>query len=341
MLSFVDKATIKVISGAGGNGIVSFRREKYVPFGGPDGGDGGRGGDIIFVARNNLQSLSHLVNRQEYKAATGQVGRSKDRSGATGDSITISVPLGTIIRNQRTGIVLKDFTVLDEEWICLKGGGGGRGNTKFKNSSRRAPRICTNGESGKELIISTELRTIAHIGLVGLPNAGKSTLLRALTNSKSKVGDYPFTTRIPHIGVMNDWSSNGFIQKEKISFQKEELLIADIPGILEGASEGAGLGLQFLDHIARTMIIAFVVDLASANSRSIAILEKELIAFDRDLVMRRRLIIGTKADLDKNNQLINDFIANYSYDEVIVVSAHSGYGIDSLRWKFKELMDRT
>ena len=324
---FVDRTTITVSSGSGGNGAVSFRREKYVPRGGPDGGDGGRGGDVLFTVRRNLHTLAHLAGRHHYRAENGAPGGRRRQHGAAGKPVRIAVPPGTVVRAADGGEVLRDLTQPDAEWRCLAGGAGGSGNVKFATSVRRAPRFATPGRPGRELRLQLELRSIADVGFVGFPNAGKSTLLAALTNARPRIAAYPFTTTIPQLGMMRQaagWD------------EPQEIILADIPGIPEGAAAGAGLGLQFLDHVARARLLAFVIDLTATGDAGAA-LERELRAYDPALAQRPRLVVGTKQDLDADGALRAALRRRYPGEQVVTVSAHTGAGLSDLRGALSRL----
>ncbi len=314
--------------------MVSFRRERYVPRGGPDGGDGGRGGDVIFVVRRNLHTLAHLTGRREYRAEDGRPGGARRQSGAGGAAVRILVPPGTAVHDAASGDLVCDLIEPDREWVCLQGGGGGAGNVRFATAVRRAPRIATPGRPRRELRLRLELRMIADIGLVGLPNAGKSTLLRSLTNARPRVAAYPFTTTIPHLGVL----------RERDRWDRlPDVVIADIPGILEGASAGAGLGLRFLDHVTRARMLAFVIDLTELADRAVVerdpvgLLETELRSYRPELVERPRVVIGTKQDLDVDGSLGAGLRARYPEERVVTVSARSGIGLPQLRGLLCEL----
>ena len=328
---FVDRTTITVSSGSGGNGAVSFRREKYVPRGGPDGGDGGRGGDVLFTVRGNVHTLAHLAGRHHYRAENGAAGSRRRRHGAAGKPVRIPVPPGTVVRDAASGQMLHDLTKPDEEWRCLVGGAGGSGNARFATSVRRAPRFATPGRPGQELLLQLELRSIADVGFVGFPNAGKSTLLAALTNARPRVAAYPFTTTTPQLGMMRLGASPAADWHEA-----QEVVLVDIPGILEGASTGVGLGLQFLDHIARVRLLAFVIDLTATGDPAAA-LEQELRAYNPALVERPRLVVGTKLDLDVDGALSTGLHHRYPREQVVIVSAHTGVGMDDLRTALSRL----
>ena len=355
MAGFVDKATITVSSGSGGDGAVSFRREKYIPLGGPDGGDGGRGGDVFFTVQQNLHTLSHLTGRHHYRAENGAAGARRRRHGAAGKPIRIEVPPGTVVRDAASGAVLSDLTEPDSEWLCLAGGAGGAGNVRFTNAVRRAPRFATPGRPGRELLLQLELRIIADVGLVGLPNAGKSTLLAALTNARPRVAAYPFTTTIPQLGMMRvtDPDPADHAAEPRVAVASDafavppappaswhripEIVVADIPGILEGASTGVGLGLQFLDHLSRARMLAFVIDLTNQQRDPLAALALELGAYDPDLASRPRVVVGTKQDLDADGALCAQLRRQYPHEEVVTVSAHTGAGLSALRGALSRL----
>ena len=262
MFGFSDETYIDVASGNGGAGCVSFRREKFIPKGGPDGGDGGRGGDVVFVVKDNLRTLGHLRMVRSYRAENGRGGQGARCYGRAGKDVEIPVPPGTIIKNAETGEIIKDLTGVDR-WVFLEGGRGGLGNWHFRTSVRQTPRFAQPGEKGVEMRVGVELQVIADIGFVGFPNAGKSSLLNLLTNARSKVAGYPFTTKIPQLGVMR--------------YDDQDLVLADIPGILEGASEGLGMGFKFLRHISRTKGLVYLIDLSDENYLdSFDILSEEL-----------------------------------------------------------------
>ena len=321
MQQFVDEVTVTVHSGAGGPGAVSFRREKYVPKGGPDGGDGGRGGNVVFRTRANLKTLRHLRFKNTYRAENGRPGEGGQRHGRDGEDAVVEVPPGTLVRSHDTGEILADLSDDGQQWVCLRGGRGGKGNTHFKSSRHQAPRFAQPGEEGSSAQLRIELSLIADAGFVGLPNAGKSSLLRALTAAEPRVAGYPFTTTIPHLGV--------------IKLSDRDVVLADIPGIIEGASEGAGLGLRFLKHIARTRALVYVIDLAD-DSRDVAetyrVLTEELSRYEPSLLEKRRLVVGTKLDLDGAHERLERIRADGVFDDVPVagVSSFSREGLEEL-----------
>ena len=282
MFGFSDETYIDVASGDGGAGCVSFHREKFVPKGGPDGGDGGKGGDVVFIVKDNLRTLGHLKAVRTYKAENGRPGQGDRCFGRNGKDVEIPVPPGTVIRDAQTGELIKDLTGLDR-FVFLKGGKGGLGNWHFRTAVRQAPKFAQPGEKGESMRIGIELQIIADIGFVGFPNAGKSSLLNMLTNARSKVAGYPFTTKIPQLGVMR--------------YDDRDIVLADIPGILEGASTGLGMGIKFLKHISRTNGLAYLVDVSDDNYLdAYEILKKELREFSSELVEKKSIIIVTKMD---------------------------------------------
>lgn len=312
---FLDRAEIEVIAGAGGKGCVSFRREKYVPFGGPDGGDGGNGGDVVFVVDPRRITLQDFRYRRTFRAERGQHGEGSGKTGRSADDLLIPVPPGTVIHDGETGDALDDLTQPGQRFVAAKGGRGGRGNQRFATSTNRAPRQFEEGKPGEERHIRLELKIIADVGLVGFPNAGKSTLLAASSQARPKIGDYPFTTLSPNLGVAR-------LDADR------EVVIADIPGILEGAHQGKGLGLEFLRHIERTRVLLFLLDLTSSDPVSdFEKLRHELHQYGKDLLDRPFLIVLTKADLFETPPMPPDFATR---SDVRVISAVSGAGVPEL-----------
>ena len=302
---------------------MSFRREKYVPRGGPDGGDGGKGGDVVFIVRQNLKTLSYTSARRLFRAEDGQPGQKRKRHGRDGEAAVIPVPPGTILRDPDTGAAIKDLT--DEtEWTYLRGGKGGQGNAHFATSTRQAPRYAQPGLPGVEKRLLVELSIIADIGLVGMPNAGKSTLLRVVTNARPEVGAYPFTTKFPNLGVMRDGYS--------------EILIADIPGLIAGASLGHGLGDRFLKHISRTTALAFLIDLSEGDPGEVyEVLLQELREFDPELLEKPRILVGTKLDLVEDPDGAAGRLEEACGMGCTVISAHTHSGLDILQKRFMAL----
>ncbi len=282
MFGFSDETYIDIASGNGGNGCVSFRREKFVPKGGPDGGDGGRGGDIVFVVKKNLRTLAHLKIIRTFRAENGRNGSGARCYGRDGRDMEIPVPEGTVIKDAQSGEIIKDLTGIDR-YVFLQGGRGGLGNWHFRTSTRQAPRFAQSGEKGVEMRVGLELLVIADIGFVGFPNAGKSSLMNMLTNARSKVAPYPFTTKIPQLGMMR--------------LNDQDVVLADIPGLIEGASEGAGMGFKFLKHISRTGGLAYLIDCSQPDFLDrYDKLRAELGAYSEDLLEKKEIIIGTKLD---------------------------------------------
>jgi len=278
--------------------MIAFRREKFVPFGGPSGGDGGRGGDIIIIATKQLNTLYELSFNRVYRAKPGENGMSKDKEGAQGKDCIVNVPIGTLIYDNDSGELLADLDENEASFTAAPGGKGGRGNAKFANSVRRAPRIAEKGEAGKNLKLRLELKLLADVGLVGLPNAGKSTLLRAISNAKPKVADYPFTTLVPNLGIVKPENAPSFC-------------VADLPGLIEGAHEGAGLGLHFLKHIERTRLLVHLVDLNELPEDNLLYsfdtILTELKEFDESLIGKPMVVIGNKIDLPEARSRWIDF----------------------------------
>ena len=288
-MKFVDEVVIKVQAGKGGDGCLGFRREKFIPFGGPDGGDGGDGGSIYLLADSNLNTLVDFRMNRQFKAPNGEQGRGQNCTGAAGEDIEIRVPVGTIVTDDGTDEIIGDMTTNGQRLLVAQGGFHGLGNTRFKSSVNRAPRQTTKGTMGDQRELRLELKLLADVGLLGLPNAGKSTLIRAVSAAKPRVADYPFTTLYPNLGVVSVEGHRSFV-------------VADIPGIIEGAAEGAGLGIQFLKHVSRTSILLHLVDIGSTVSveQSIAdvrTIETELAKYSDELGDRERWLVMTKTDL--------------------------------------------
>ena len=327
MEKFADEAIIEVSSGSGGNGCAAFRREKYVPRGGPSGGDGGRGGDVVFTVRRNLRTLAHLRYKFSFRAENGRDGGNAGRYGHNGADVIIPLPPGSLIRDVETGSLIRDFSGNQENFVFLKGGNGGWGNIHFKSSINQAPRKALPGKPGQTVRLKVELQIMADIGLVGFPNAGKSSLLNRLTNARSKTAAYPFTTKIPNLGVL--------------TAGERDIIIADIPGLIEGASRGAGLGFYFLKHISRTSALAFLIDLSDDNYlEAFDILLNELKSFSEELADKHRLIVGTKTDLPETSERLTELVRKYSEQEVLGISVFSSEGINELSNAFLRLTEK-
>ena len=321
---FTDKVTITVTSGKGGDGHVSFRREKYVPNGGPDGGDGGNGGSVILRVDKGMNTLSGFKYRKEYKAGNGEDGKKKRMAGKKGEDLILSVPEGTVVREEESGQIIVDMSGETQEYTLLKGGRGGIGNMHFATSTMQAPKYAKPGQPARTLSLVLELKLIADVGLVGFPNAGKSTLLSVATNAKPKIASYPFTTLQPMLGVVDLGDENSFV-------------MADIPGLIEGAAEGAGLGHAFLAHIERTRILIHVVDVAGTEGRDpledIRAINKELERYRIDLSEKKQIIAANKADLipadsDSLVQLKEEW--EKQGVPVFLISAATGEGVKDL-----------
>ncbi len=328
MVKFADESKIRVSSGKGGNGCVAFRREKYVPMGGPSGGDGGRGGDLIFEIRRNMRTLVHLRHKRVFKARNGNGGEGSQRFGKKGEDCIIPLPPGCIIKDPETGSVILDFGDAEEgRFVFLKGGNGGWGNCHFKSSTNQAPKTALAGQEGETREILVELNIIADIGLVGFPNAGKSSLLDYFTNARPKIAPYPFTTKIPNLGVLR-------VDEER------DIVIADIPGILEGASEGVGLGFRFLKHISRSAGLAFLVDISDDNYlNAYDILRKELKTYSPELAEKKRIIIATKLDLPGTQERLAELRNSLPEYNVLGISVFNGWGLEEVKKAFIALAD--
>ena len=328
---FIDYAKIYVKSGKGGNGHVSFRRELYVPAGGPDGGDGGKGGDIIFEVDNGLNTLLPFKHQYKYVATDGKEGKSKRCHGKNGEDLIIKVPNGTLIRDTNTNKIIYDMTGNNTKITLLKGGKGGVGNMHFATSVMQAPRYAKPGENSKELYLTLELKVLADVGLVGFPNVGKSTFISRVTNARPEIKNYHFTTINPHLGVC--------------SFEDTEFIIADIPGIIENASEGVGLGTKFLKHIERTRVLLHVVDIAGVEGRDplndLEIIFNELNKYNVNLAKKKQIIAANKID-SIDELTLNERIANiknrFKDLEVYPISGINGKGIDKLLKRLKDIV---
>ena len=340
-MKFVDEATIRVEAGDGGNGCLSFWREKYIPRGGPDGGDGGNGGSIYLVVDEGLNTLADFRYRRMFRAEAGKKGSGGQCSGKSGEDLYIKVPLGTLVYDADTEELMGDLVAANSVLLVAKGGYHGLGNARFKSSTNRSPRKTTKGTPGEKRHLHLELQVLADVGLLGMPNAGKSTLIRAVSAARPKVADYPFTTLYPHLGVVRVAAEQSFV-------------IADIPGLIEGAADGAGLGIQFLKHLSRTRLLLHLVDIGSCADtteavRQIKIIEQELVRYGGDLNKRERWLVLNKTDL-LTKGAANDF--HKAVRKVIkkrpiyLISAVSGKGCRELMryiqdWLYKHKQDKT
>ncbi len=320
---FTDYAKITIKSGNGGNGAATFRREKYVAAGGPDGGDGGKGGSIYFFVDKDMNTLLDFRYKKIFKAENGENGSGNNCNGKKGEDLYIGVPLGTIIKDADSGKVVADLSEENQKELILQGGRGGKGNTHFATSTRQAPRFSQDGEKGMEKELILELKLLADVGLIGFPNVGKSTFLSVVTSAKPKIADYHFTTIIPNLGVVKSIYGDSFV-------------IADIPGIIEGASKGVGLGIQFLRHIERTRLLLHVIDVSGVEGRNpvddFYTINEELRKYSEKLSNRKQIIVANKIDVMQNEQLYKELeeLANKQNIEIYKISAATGEGIDEL-----------
>ncbi len=320
---FVDIAKINVKAGNGGNGSVAFRREKYIPMGGPAGGDGGDGGSIILVADEGLRTLMDFRYKRHYQAENGQDGRGKKQYGSDGKDLVLRVPIGTLVKDEETGIVMADLKDHEQSYVVAKGGYGGKGNAKFANAIRRTPRFAEPGTKGEGREIILELKLLADVGLIGFPNVGKSTILASITSAKPKIANYHFTTLKPNLGVVSIGEGHSYA-------------MADIPGLIEGASEGAGLGLEFLRHVERTKLLLHVIDASGQEDRDpiedFYKINDELKQYSEKLSEKEQIIVLNKMDLPQSQENLERIKEKFSSDyEIIEVSAATGEGLDALK----------
>lgn len=331
---FADEALIECHAGNGGNGCISFRREKYIPRGGPNGGDGGDGGDVIFVCKRNVRTLANIRYKHFFRAKSGGDGQGWNRYGRDGDDIEIPVPPGTAIRDAETNELLKEFTGEDEtdRFVACHGGNGGWGNVHFKSPTNQAPRIANKGQEGEYRKLRLELTIMADIGLVGFPNAGKSTLLDAFTNARPKIAPYPFTTKIPNLGVLH-------------ASDERDVIIADIPGIIEGAADGKGLGIQFLKHISRTAGLLFMIDCSDDSCFSAyGTLCNELESFSKELLQKPHIVLCNKVDIEGASERAKKVASGIKAEEkdtvVLPVSVAERIGMNDIRLAILSLIDK-
>ena len=326
-MKFIDEATVNIYAGDGGNGIASFRREKYEPMGGPNGGDGGKGGSILFESDENINTLVDFRFVKNYRAKRGENGRSSECYGAKGEDLILKVPVGTVISERQTGEIVADFKEHGKKALVAKGGKGGLGNVHFKSSINRAPRQFTQGDPGEEFEIYLELKVLADVGLLGMPNAGKSSLIRIISAAKPKVADYPFTTLQPNLGVV------------KIDIQRS-FVVADIPGLIEGAADGHGLGHQFLRHLSRTKLLLHILDIAPYDESIDPVLEakaiiKEFEKYSKDIANKERWLVLNKIDLINDIDKVEKIIIKKLnwVGKVFCISAINGKGCKELTFE--------
>ena len=321
-MKFLDQVKIYIKAGNGGDGSPSFRREKFIEYGGPDGGDGGKGGSVILKAEQNLNTLIDFRYQQHHKAKRGENGAGQNRTGKSGEDLILKVPIGTQVFEEDNKTLIYDFTKISEEFVAAAGGKGGLGNTRFKSSTNRAPRKFTKGTQGEEFTIWLQLKTIADIGIIGLPNAGKSSLLASVTNANPKIANYQFTTLNPNLGVA--------------SYDDKEITIADIPGLVEGAHKGTGLGIQFLKHIERCKSLLHLIDITSEDlKKSYQQVKNELKKYSNKLTKKKELIVLNKIDLIDEKEVIHiikDFKKN-TKSEVIAVSTFNKSSVSKIKSK--------
>ncbi|MBJ2119110.1 MULTISPECIES: Obg family GTPase CgtA [Proteus] len=335
-MKFVDEAKILIVAGDGGNGCVSFRREKYIPNGGPDGGDGGDGGDVYMIADENLNTLIDYRFTKSYRAERGENGHSRDCTGKRGQDITISVPVGTRVRDLATNEIIADLTVHGQKQMVAKGGFHGLGNTRFKSSVNRAPRQRTMGTPGESREVLLELMLLADVGMLGMPNAGKSTFIRAVSAAKPKVADYPFTTLVPSLGVVRMDNHQSFV-------------VADIPGLIEGAADGAGLGIQFLKHLERCRVLLHLIDIdpidGSDPVENAKIIVSELEKYSEKLAQKPRWLVFNKVDLldaEEAKEKAKAIVEALGWDEnYYMIAAINQEGVKKLCWNIMEFLNVT
>lgn len=328
---FFDYAKIYVKAGDGGNGMVAFRREKYVPMGGPSGGDGGNGGKIILRADEGLRTLVDFRYRKHYKANPGENGKAKTMHGRNGEETILRVPLGTVVKDAESHRILADLTKDGQEVVIAEGGKGGRGNARFVSSTHRSPTLAENGEPGQELWIELELKLLADVGLVGFPNVGKSTIISKVSAAKPKIADYHFTTITPNLGLVRVEEGKSFV-------------MADIPGLIEGAAEGAGLGHRFLRHTERTKVLVHVLDISGSENRNpledFSIVNNELKKYSEYLAKRPMVVVTNKMDLPESQNNLQLFKEQFPHFEVFPVSAITGEGLKPLLYRLADLLDQ-
>ena len=329
-MKFIDEATITVRSGSGGKGCISFRREKFVPRGGPDGGDGGKGGDIILKTTSRKRTLHQFRYQKHFKADNGANGQSKQKTGKNGQNLIIELPPGTLVFDADTGCLIKDLVNTGETFVLLTGGRGGQGNTKFKTSTHRTPRFAQPGEPGETKTLKLELKLLADVGIIGLPNAGKSTLIAAISSARPKIGNYPFTTLTPSLGVVR---ING----------AEPFVVADIPGLIKGAHQGTGLGTKFLRHIERTRILVHLIDASAIDSDNplsgYDTINHELAMYNEKLAQKPQIVVLNKLDISGARQWAEIFQSSLKTKKIILISALTGQGLTELTAQIVRRLD--
>ena len=329
-MKFIDEAIITVQSGDGGRGCVSFRREKFIPRGGPDGGDGGKGGDIVLKTTSRKRTLYQFRFQKHFKAKNGAHGQGKQKTGKNGQDLVIELPPGTLVTDADTGQMITDLINCDETFVLARGGRGGQGNARFKTSTVRAPRFAQSGEPGETKTLRLELKLLADVGIIGLPNAGKSTLITAVSSARPKIGNYPFTTLFPSLGVVQtDWA--------------EPFVVADIPGLIEGAHKGTGLGIRFLRHIERTRILVHLIDVSAIDTdnplNAYDTVNKELSMYNQKLMEKPQIVVLNKIDLPDVLEGAKKFQHAVKEKQVVLISALTGQGIENLKSKIIQLLD--
>ena len=329
-MRFIDEATIIVQSGDGGSGCVSFRRERFVPKGGPDGGDGGKGGDVILRTAPSKRTLYHLQYKKHYKAKNGSHGQGSRKAGRGGADLILDVPCGTIVSDAESGEALFDLISPDQKVIIAQGGRGGQGNARFKTSTRRAPRFAQPGEPGQTRTLKLELKLLADVGIIGLPNAGKSTLISTLSSAQPKIAGYPFTTLTPNLGVVQ-------------AHDQEPIVVADIPGLIEGAHGGAGLGIRFLRHVERTRMLIHLIDSSALDKKDLLApyhtVNRELKLYSSALAQKPQLVVLNKLDIEGASQLAHKFSQALPDIEILQISAATHTGLAELKSRMIQRLD--
>ncbi|MBU4010263.1 MAG: GTPase ObgE [Proteobacteria bacterium] len=330
-MKFIDEAIITIQSGNGGKGCVSFRREKFIPRGGPDGGDGGKGGDVVFKTISQKHTLYDFKYKKLLKAENGWYGEGNLKSGKKGENLIVEIPPGTVITDADTGLIIKDLVEPDQSFTIAVGGRGGQGNKKFATATHRTPRFAQPGEEGQTLRIKLELKLIADVGIIGLPNAGKSTLISVMSSAHPKIADYPFTTLAPVLGVVE-------VGKE------DQFVMADIPGLIEGAHKGTGLGMKFLKHVERTRILIHLIDASAINTDSplsaYDIINNELALYSKSLAEKTQLVVLNKIDITDAKESADIFIKAAKNAKVLTISAATGNGIKKLKQNILQLLQK-